>query len=145
MKENQILSRMVKDHCKIEKLLDKLKEDLDKEFEILEKSFKKYEWELEKHLFVEEKAIFTSYSPENVSEGYKMLPEIKIQHNFILNKLYNWRNDVKNKKIINDFYDFKKFLISHRKYEENEVYPKLDEELNDDQKKQIIDRINEIA
>ena len=145
MKKNTILSLMVKDHCKIEKFLEKLEEDIDKDFQIMKKSFFKYEWELEKHLFVEEKAIFISYNPKDVSKGYKMLPELKIQHNFILNKLNNWRNDVINKRGINGFYDFIKFLLSYRRYEEKEVYPNLDKELNDDQKNQIIQKINEIT
>ena len=145
MKENEIINRMVIDHCKIEKLLDKLEEDIDKDLHIIEKSFFKFEWELEKHIFVEEKAIFTSYNPKDVSDGYKMLPELNIQHNFIINILNNWRNDVNKKRRISGFYDFKKFLISHKKYEEKEVYPKLDEELKDIQKKQIIERINEIV
>lgn len=145
MKENEIINRMVIDHCKIEKLLDNLEEDIDKDFQIIEKSFFKFEWELEKHIFVEEKAIFTSYKPKNVSEGYQMLPELNMQHNFIINKLNNWRNDIKKKRRISGFYDFKKFLISHKKYEEKEVYPKLDKELKEVEKKQIINRINEIA
>ena len=145
MKENEIINRMVIDDCKIEKLLDKLEEDIDKDLHIIEKSFFKFEWELEKHIFVEEKAIFTSYNPKDVSDGYKMLPELNIQHNFIINILNNWRNDVNKKRKISGFYDFKKFLISHKKYEEKEVYPKLDEELKDIQKKQIIERINEIV
>ena len=145
MGENDILPKMIKDHCRIEKLLDELEKNVDKEYSIMRESFNKFEWELEKHLFIEEKAIFISYNPEDVSEGYKMLPELTKQHNFIVNMLNNRRKDVQSKKKIGDFYEFKKFLIKHRTFEEKEVYPRLDEALDETQKKHIIDRINEIV
>ena len=135
MGENDILNKMIKDHCKIEKLLDELEKNVQKDYPAMRESFNKFEWELEKHLFVEEKAIFTSYDPEDVSEGYIMLPELIKQHNFIVNMLNNWRKDVQSKKKISDFYEFKKFLIKHRTFEEKEVYPRLDETLDETQKK----------
>jgi len=145
MEENDILSLMVKDHCKIEKLLDDLERHIDKDHLPIKESFYKFEWELEKHLFVEEKAIFTSYHPEDISEGYKMLPEITIQHNFIINQLNNWRKDVQSKKKIDGFNEFKRFLVKHREFEEKEIYPRLDQSLDETQKKHIIERIDEIA
>ena len=144
MSENDILLRMVKDHCKIEKLLDEFEENVEKDYLMIRKSFNKFEWELEKHLFVEEKAIFTSYNPEDVSEGYKMLPELTKQHNLIINKLNNWGKDIQNKRRIDGFYEFKRFLMKHREFEETELYPRLDQSLDETQKKLIIERINEI-
>ena len=145
MSENAILPLMVKDHCKIEKLLDQLEESTKKDQSTMIKLFNKFEWELEKHIFVEEKAIFTSYNPKDISEGYKMLPELTKQHNYIVNQLNIWRKDVRNKRKINNFYEFKKFLIKHKDFEEKEVYPNLDQSLNEEQKKHIIDRINEFV
>jgi hypothetical protein len=146
MKEsNSIPTIMIKDHCKIEKLLDELEENVEKEYSEMKKTFNKLEWELEKHLFIEEKAIFTEYQPEDIAQGYKMLPEITKQHNYILNKLNNWRREIQKNSKISGFYDFKKFLIKHKNFEEKEVYPRLDETLNDTQKKHIISKINEIA
>ena len=145
MKENEILPLMVNDHCRLEKLLDDLEKNIDKEQTVMRESFYQFEWELEKHLFTEEKAIFTLYNPEDVSEGYKMLPELIKQHNFIVNKLDNWRKNIRNNKKINGFYEFKKFLINHREFEEKEVYPRLDQTLDDKQKKLIIRRINELT
>jgi len=145
MKENNILPLMVNDHCRLEKLLDDLEKNIDKEQTVMRESFYRFEWELEKHLFTEEKAIFTLYNPEDVSEGYKMLPELIKQHNFIVNKLDNWRKNIRNNKKIDGFYEFKKFLINHREFEEKEVYPRLDQTLDDKQKKLIIRRINELT
>lgn len=141
---NNILSLMVKDHCKIEKLLDELETNSNKNYQILTESFNKFEWSLEKHIFVEEKAIFTSYNPKDVTEGYKMLPVLTQQHNVILNKLNNMRKNVRNKRRIRDIYEFKEFLIKHKNFEENEVYPNLDQTLNEKQKELIINRINEL-
>ena len=145
MSENDILPRMIKDHCKIEKLLDQLEESAKKDQSTMMKSFNKLEWELEKHIFVEEKAIFTSYNPEDVTEGYKMLPELTKQHNEILNRLSIMRKDVRSRGIVKDVYSFKEFMIKHKTFEEREVYPKLDETLDETQKKHIIERIDEIV
>lgn len=145
MEKKDILPKMVKDHCKIEKLLSDLEEKLDDDYSEMRKAFHKFEWELEKHLFTEEKAIFTMYSPEEVSEGYKMLPELTKQHNFIVNQLNNWRQEIRKKQKISGIYDFKNYLTEHRLFEEKEVYPKLDQTLSDDEKQFIINRINELV
>jgi len=142
---NKITAVMVKDHCKIQNLLNDLEEKTKQDHKALAKSFHKFEWELEKHLFVEEKAIFTTYNPEDVAEGYKMLPELTKQHNVILNKLSNIRQDVLKRRPIQDISSFVEFLTRHKNYEEQEVYPRLDETLDELQKKFIIDRINEIV
>ena len=144
-KNTSILTLMVKDHCKIEELIDDLEEKSKKDFESMTKSFNKFEWELEKHIFTEEKAIFTSYNPEDVTEGYKMLPELTKQHNFIINTLNNWREDIRKKRIISDVFSFKEFIIKHKNFEEEKVYPKLDEAVSEDEKRKIVAKINEIV
>ena len=137
-----ILTLMVKDHFKIEKLLDGLEKNAEKDHSIMMKSFNKFEWELEKHIFVEEKAIFTSYNPENVIMGYKMLPELTKQHNVILNKLDNMRRDARSRRKITDIYGFKEFLIKHKNFEEQSLYPKLDQELDEVEKeKKMAERL----
>jgi hemerythrin superfamily protein len=108
------------------------------------KSFNKFEWELEKHIFVEEKAIFTSYNPEDVVDGYRMLPELTKQHNVLLNRLENMRKEVRNKKSIRDIYGFKEFLIKHKNFEEKSVYPKLHQSLDETEKKRIVEKISKV-
>jgi hemerythrin superfamily protein len=136
---------MIKDHCKIEELIDNLDKKNKLDYESMREAFNKFEWELEKHIFTEEKAIFTSYNPKDITEGYKMLPELTKQHNYIINTLNNWREEVRKKRILTDIYSFKEFIIKHKNFEEEKVYPKLDESLNDDVKKSIIAKINEIS
>jgi len=140
----EILPLMVKDHCKIEKLLDEFEASTQKEHKTILNAFNKFSWELEKHIFVEEKAIFTSYNPKNVVEGYAMLPELTKQHNVLINKLNNMRRDIYRRTKPTDLYGFKEFLIGHRTFEEKEVYPKLDKDLDNFDKKIILKKINDI-
>ena len=135
---------MTKDHCKIEELINDLENKNKIDFDLMYKSFNKFEWELEKHIFIEEKAIFTSYKPDNITEGFKMLPELTNQHNFILNTINNWRDNIRKKNLLKNIYSFKEFLIKHKNFEEKEVYPKLDQALSEREKKHIIAKINEI-
>ena len=139
-----ILSLMIKDHSKLDDLIKKLDETSKQDFDSMKEAFTKFEWELEKHIFTEEKTIFTSYNPEDVAEGYKMLPELTKQHNYIVNKLNNWREDIHKKRVLNDVYSFKEFLDNHRQFEEEKVYPKLDESLSGNDKKHIVAKINEM-
>jgi len=140
-----ILTLMKQDHHSIESLIDTLEEKLDGSYDAMRKHFEKFEWKLEKHLFVEEKAIFTFYEPEDTVQGFQMLPTLMTQHNYILNELNKMRKDVANGKTPVGLEELKMFLMKHRNYEERDVYPKLEETLTKDQKKQVIDRIKEIS
>ena len=144
-KSLSILELMIKDHKKIENLINRLEDETKNDFESMKKAFINFEWELEKHIFTEEKAIFTSYSPDDVVEGYKMLPELTKQHNYIVNRLNNWREDIRKKRMLTDMYSFKEFLTRHRNFEEEKVYPNLDQSLSEKDKKHIVNRINEIV
>jgi hemerythrin-like domain-containing protein len=144
-KSLSILELMIKDHKKIENLINRLEDETKNDFESMKKAFINFEWELEKHIFTEEKAIFTSYSPDDVVEGYKMLPELTKQHNYIVNRLNNWREDIRKKRKLTDMYSFKEFLTRHRNFEEEKVYPNLDQSLSEKDKKHIVNRINEIV
>ena len=144
MKSINIFKLMVKDHCKIEDLLNNLEEKNNEDFDSMHTAFNIFEWELEKHIFTEEKAIFTSYNPEDKTEGFKMLPELTKQHNYIVNTLNNWRDDIRKKRTLSDVYSFKEFIIKHKDFEEEKVYPQLDEGLSEEEKRKIIAKINEI-
>lgn len=140
-----IVKVMVRDHGVIQKLLHDFKEKSSKQDADLMPSFHRFEWALEKHLFAEEKAIFTMYTPEDVQEGYKMLPELTKQHNVLLNKLSLIREDIRKKHIPKDLTSFSELLLSHKNYEEEHLYPKLDDALSDVEKKSVIDKINDIV
>ena len=144
MKSTAILELMTKDHGKIIKLLRDVEKSIGMELVSTMKVFDTFEWELEKHIFIEEKAIFSSYAPTNIVEGYKMVPELIQQHNEILNKLRVMRKNLQWQRPI-DYDEFKDLIMAHKTFEEASLYPKLDQELNESQKEDIIRRIREIV
>ena len=145
MPKQSILALMKADHHTIESLIDNLEKVLEDSYDTMRNEFERFQWKLEKHLFVEEKAIFTFYEPEDTVQGFQMLPTLMTQHNYILNELNKMRKDVLNRKTPLGLEELKLFLEKHRNYEERDVYPKLEEALSNDQKKQVIERIKEIS
>jgi len=143
MKSTAILDLMIKDHGKIVKLLLDVEKSIGMELISTMKVFDTFEWELEKHIFIEEKAIFTSYKPTNIVEGYKMVPELIQQHNDILNRLRVMRKNLMWQRPI-DNNEFKELIMAHKTFEEVSLYPKLDQELDVSQKEEIIKKIREI-
>ena len=144
MKSTTILELMVQDHGKLIKLLTEIEKTIGKDTVTMMRVFDSFEWALEKHLFTEEKAIFTSYSPKNITTGYTMVPELIKEHNEILNKTRILRRDLIKQKTV-DFNSFKQLLMNHKTFEEENLYPRLDQELDENQKKVIIDRLSEIV
>jgi hemerythrin-like domain-containing protein len=144
MKSTAILELMIKDHGKIVKLLKDVEKSIGMELVSTMKVFDTFEWELEKHIFIEEKAIFSSYRPTNIVEGYKMVPELIQQHNEILNMLRMMRKNLQWQRPI-DYDQFKELIMAHKTFEEASLYPKLDQELDASQKEEIIQRIREIV
>ena len=144
MKSTSILELMIADHGKILKLLNDVEKSIGIELVSLMKVFDTFEWELEKHIFTEEKAIFTSYSPKNIVEGYKMVPELVQQHNDILNRIRVMRKDLMWNKPVK-FHEFKELIVAHKTFEEVSLYPKLDQDLTTQQKQEIIHKIREIV
>lgn len=143
MKTTAILDLMIKDHGKIVKLLLDVEKSIGMELVSIMKVFDTFEWELEKHIFIEEKAIFTSYKPTNIVEGYKMVPELIQQHNDILNRLRVMRKNLMWQRPV-DYDEFKELIMAHKTFEEASLYPKLDQELDVSQKEEIIKKIREI-
>jgi len=144
MNSMSILDPMVKDHGKIIILLNDVEKNIGGDVLSLMNAFDSFEWALEKHIFIEEKAIYTSYNPVNISEGYKMVPELVQEHNELLNRLRVMRFDLL-KKHRCDFEGFKCSLLDHKTFEEEQLYPRLDEELTYEQKLVIVSRIKEIG
>ena len=135
---------MIADHGKIMKLLRDVEKSIGMELVSIMKVFDTFELELEKHIFIEEKAIFSSYSPTNIVEGYKMVPELVQQHNEILNRLRLMRKNLQWQRPI-DYDEFKELITTHKTFEETSLYPKLDQQLDGPQKEEIIRKIREIV
>jgi iron-sulfur cluster repair protein YtfE (RIC family) len=144
MKTTSILELMTADHTKILKLLHDVEKSIGIELVSLMKVFDTFEWDLEKHIFTEEKAIFSSYNPKNIFEGYKMVPELVQQHNEILNRVRVMRKELLWNRPVK-YTEFKELIMAHKTFEEASLYPKLDQELTVAQKEEIIKKIREIV
>ena len=143
MKSNAILDVMVKDHNRLMKYLKDVKNNIKSDYEVLLKSFNTFEWNLEKHFFVEERAIFTSYNPDYIDDGYQLFSDLSKQHTIILEKVESLRKRLRMGKTI-VISDLEEMLLKHKTFEEKNVYPVLDLEINEGEKRFMIERINDI-
>ena len=143
MKNTTILELMIKDHAKLITYLRNVEDNIKHGGKQLQKAFHYFEWNLEKHIFVEERAIFTAYNPEHIDEGYEIFIELSKQHTAILEKIKKLKKNLQEGKLVN-LSDFNLMLTKHKNYEEMKIYPKLDREISDGEKRFIIERINEI-
>lgn len=137
-----ITELMIQDHNKTIHCLNKLEKNLGSNIELVTELFDNFKWELEKHLFVEEKAIFTFFNPKS-SEEYKEIPYLLDEHIIILDMLKKLESKIGYEDV--DFSKLKEALKHHRDFEETALYPKLDRNLNANQKKIIIDRIKQFT
>ena len=143
MKSNAILDLMVKDHNRLMKYLKDVKNNLKSDFEVLLKLFNTFEWNLEKHFFVEERAIFTAYNPDYIDDSYQFFTDLSKQHTTILEKVESLRKRLRMGKSI-DLSDLEDILLKHKTFEEKNAYPVLDLEINEGEKRYMIERINDI-
>jgi rubredoxin len=143
MKSDSITKVMLDDHKKIVKLLEDFGKCFNLENEILKKAFDKFKWELEKHIFTEEKVIFISSELMYIEKFFKLSPQLIIDHKKITDILKEIQKNIKSNKECN-FQEFKDFLLKHKDYEEINLYPSLDEELDEKTKEEIIKRMKEI-
>lgn len=143
MKKIAILDLMVKDHNCIMKYIKNVENNLGKDYGLLIESFNTLHWNLEKHFFVEERAIFASYKPEEPDKEYEYFSDLMNQHTEILEKIESLRKKLQTRKPF-DLSEIKKLLVKHKTFEEKHVYPILDQEIDEGEKRFIIERINEI-
>lgn len=131
---NSIQTLMLKEHGKINSLL------IDFERNPSEKTFNDFKWQLEKHLFVEEKVIFEIYEKSTDTE-IEDLNKLLIEHKDILWLIKGIEDEKEHKSRISIL---KKILPQHARFEDEIFYPRLDEELDEEKKKLIIERCSEI-
>ena len=143
MKSTAILDLMVRDHNRLMEYLKDVEKNLGRDFGFLSNSFNVFQWNLEKHFFVEERAIFTSYNLDRVDEGYEVFLDLSKQHTEILKKIESLRKKLQRREPF-DLNEIKNLLIKHKTFEEKNVYPVLDQEIDEEEKRFIIERINDI-
>ena len=143
MESNELLNIMVKDHNRLMKYLIDVENNLNSDFEVLLKYFNTFEWNLEKHFFVEERAVFTDYNPDYFEDGHQLFTTLSKQHTKILEKVEFLRKRLRMGKSI-DVSDLEAILLKHKTYEEKNVYPVLDLEISEGEKRFMIERIKDI-
>ena len=143
MKSTAILDLMIKDHNRLMEYLRDVEKNLSHDFGFLSNSFNTFQWNLEKHFFVEERAIFISYNPNDPDREYKFSSVLMDQHAEILEMIESLRKKLEKREPF-DLNQLKKSLVKHKTFEEKSIYPVIDQEINEGEKRYIIDRIKEI-
>jgi iron-sulfur cluster repair protein YtfE (RIC family) len=143
MKSTAILELMVRDHTRLIGYLQDVENNLDDNFDLLKRSFYNFQWNLEKHIFVEERAIFLSYNPKNPDKDYTFFSDLMDQHDEIQKIIESLRKKLQEREPIN-LNEVKRLLVKHKIFEEKRIYPLIDQEIDDSEKRFIIDRINDI-
>jgi hemerythrin superfamily protein len=143
MKSTEILDLMIKDHNRLMEYLKDVENNLGRDFGFLSNSFNTFQWNLEKHFFIEEKAIFISYNSDEPEKEYDYFSDLMDQHSEILKKIESLRKKLVKREPF-DLNELKKLLVKHKTFEEKNIYPVLDQEIDDCTKQVIIDRIKEI-
>ena len=131
---------MMKHHYNIDKILGKFTKELKEKSILNMGTFNKFKWELEKHFFMEEKAIFQLHYSNNEKTN-TITTQLKSEHDHMIAELEKIEANIKLGKSFN-FTDLRKMIIDHKNYENREFYPLLDDELEDDRKELIIQRLS---
>ncbi len=126
---------MLSDHKRIETKFNELKKSNRENFK---ENFKSFRFELEKHFVIEENAILKTYNPEKYN--YEIVQKTIKEHKEILDIIKRMSEQLEQEESVG-IVIFEDMLMKHKKFEDEVLYPKLDEELNPEQKKEIIEKI----
>jgi len=140
MNETTISRIMSAEHVAINSLIDELW--LNLEDHKSQAIFGKLRWVLEKHFYLEEKAIFDLYTPKTDKDLLEVAELVK-QHEE-LRILFNNIGQAIEQGIKPDLRTLQELERNHAKFEDEVFYPKLDKELDEEQKAKIIDKSREI-
>lgn len=135
MAKDSIVAMMNRDHGKITKLILTLEKNKVAKWEGIKDDFEAFKWELERHFVTEEKAIFIYLDQKNV-DTYDMMEELLEEHKVIRGALMDLELTLRkgNKGSLKPFIQD---LHAHKMFEDEEFYPRLEEELTAEQKRQI--------
>ncbi|MBD3252504.1 hypothetical protein GF386_02130 [Candidatus Pacearchaeota archaeon] len=132
----EISKLMLCEHERIDKLLKEFEKAVSDKKDVEEK-FSKFKWTLEKHMFLEEKAIFNAFvKRDDVDDIFELMNE----HGDIMRIVNQMEEEITD----SDMEELKTILMEHVDFENNNFYPKLDELLSDNQKKEISEKCREI-
>lgn len=142
MAEETILNIMVAHHALLESFFGIFATEAKKKSLRASEYLTELVWEMKKHFFAEESAIF-DFPPLKIMGVWEIVKQLKKEHVIMLEDL---REFLENPEAIKDeaVNDFHSLLENHRKIEELNLYPRLDSGMQEDQKRLVISRINEI-
>jgi iron-sulfur cluster repair protein YtfE (RIC family) len=124
------------DHYRIEALFNKLaKYNIEKKHKEIVDSFNILKHELLKHFKIEEEVIFKVIKRKQL-ESYDFIPKLIMEHDQILEVLNDFQNNLAVNNDINTN-KLRSLLFKHKKFEDKTFYPKLDQELTQNQDKLI--------
>ncbi len=138
---DEIADVMREEHKRLALMLGEVIVSVGKKAKDGQKKFIEFKWNVEKHFFVEEKAIFEAYT-EMVTVGSREVNLID-EHDTMRMMMQEFSVDL-DKGEFPDFTDFRTLLLSHQKKEDDYFYTGLENNLNEEEKAEIIDKINEI-
>jgi len=137
---------MLEDHDKINNLFEEFLEQVEKGLEdhgTVMKKFFNFKWNLEKHFFVEEKVIFSVYSYSDEEESDAILGLVN-EHKNMLWLVNRIEIDLEDKNIPKTM-NLAEILKNHAQFENEILYPKLEEVLDKNEKQIILDRIRDVV
>ena len=134
---------MMKEHAVLSSLLNQVEDAIRNYFEKAQPLFNKFKWSLEKHFFVEEKAIFVLLDKVRGEMQISDIFDLMQEHGVILEQVKNVEEAFLDGQVP-EIENLKKAIEKHAEFEDKVFYPKLDENLNPQQKQEIIDRIKEV-
>lgn len=146
MAENnpKVLDLMLVHHGLLEVLFKSLSDNISQNtnIELIRKMLSEFQWELEKHFFVEEKVLF-KLSSKDQPQTYSIIVELLEEHDRMLKMLDEAKSLLKDNKMV-DLSKFGTTLMEHRMIEEHKLYPELDNKISEEEKKMIVERINQL-
>ena len=130
---------MLQDHAEIFKLLREFEEGRKGAIKEVARLFDRFQWKLEKHILIEERVIFgyTFFSRESSAMVQRVLDD----HKIILEMLRSIQKSFMAGSFDGDISDLKRVIEDHRNFEDEELYPKLDQELNAKAKQFIVEQL----
>jgi len=144
MDENDVWFLLLKDHRIIAKQLYELKKSIESGCEDCIEKLKKFKWSLERHFFIEEKFLYTDYTPID-SEDSEMINDVLRQHESVLKSLKELEKNMTSDSntIKNSIKALQKELMEHKGFEDNILYPKLEDEFKDQKKRFLLEKLKE--
>lgn len=130
MNDLNITLSMEEDHQKIASLFSLFFKNHDLQ------TLQQLKWTLERHILIEEKEILTTF-PINDQKDQQIIDRLLAEHQTILNCLSKMLEEKETKTT-----NLNKIWQEHEEFEKEVFYPKLEQVLTEEQKKELSEKVN---